>query len=154
MDYIFDSIFTSPEQTATEEGTKLTGLAFFIDYICELEGAKTKIKNLHWAAKTLPVSDKRGTHLYLDDFLGIVGDFQDTVAESSQGILGEMSAASVKGKELPCITPKELVGYLLVKTISFYENIPEETVYVGIKSETETFIKELTKYKYLFRLAE
>ena len=131
-----------------------TGLPFFVDYINELEGAKTKIKNLHWAAKTLPVSDKRGTHLYLDDFLGIVGDFQDTVAESSQGILGEMSAASIKGKDLPCVTPKELIRYLLEVTVAFYNSMPAETVYVGIKSETEVFIKDLTKYKYLFRLAE
>ena len=47
----------------TENGTLLTsldsvsgtptGLQYFINYINVLEGAKTKIKNLHWGAKAL-----------------------------------------------------------------------------------------------------
>ena len=148
----------------TENGTLLTplesvsgtptGLQYFINYINVLEGAKTKIKNLHWGAKNLPNSDKRGAHLYIDDFLGIVEDFQDTVAESSSGILGEMDLNAVSGVPMTCTTPRDLINTLLDKTISFYENLPSGTQYVGIRSETEVFIKDLTKYKYLFRLTE
>lgn len=130
------------------------GLQFFIDYISTLEGAKTKIKNLHWAAKNLPNSDKRGAHLYLDEFLEIVSAFQDTVAECSQGILGEMGPSAISGAPCMCVSPRELIESLTNKTIQFYEGIPSGTIYIGIKSETETFIANLNKYKYLFRLTE
>ena len=131
-----------------------SGLQYFINYINVLEGAKTKIKNLHWGAKNLPNADKRGAHLYLDDFLGIVSDFQDTIAESSSGILGEMDLNAISGIGMTSTTPRDLINTLLDKTVSFYDNMPSGTQYVGIKSETETFIKDLTKYKYLFRLTE
>ena len=131
-----------------------SGLQYFINYINVLEGAKTKIKNLHWGAKNLPNADKRGAHLYLDDFLDIVSDFQDTIAESSSGILGEMDLNAISGTGMICTTPRDLINILLDKTVSFYDNLPSGTQYVGIRSETEVFIKDLTKYKYLFRLTE
>lgn len=148
--YTEDTLFTPLDKV---ESTP-TGLQFFINYINVLEGAKTKIKNLHWGAKNLPNSDKRGAHLYLDDFLEIVGDFQDTIAESSSGILGEMDLNAISGVGLTCTTPRDLISILIDKTTAFYENLPSGTVYTGIKSETEVFIKDLTKYKYLFRLTE
>ena len=131
-----------------------SGLQYFINYINVLEGAKTKIKNLHWGAKNLPNADKRGAHLYLDDFLDIVSDFQDTIAESSSGILGEMDLNAISGIGMTSTTPRDLINTLLDKTVSFYDNLPSGTQYVGIRSETEVFIKDLTKYKYLFRLTE
>ena len=36
-----------------------------------------------------------------------------------------------------------------IATETFYNNIPSDTCYVGIKSETETFIHNIFKYKYL-----
>ena len=131
-----------------------SGMQFFINYINILEGAKTKTKNLHWGAKNLPNRDKRGAHLYLDDFLEILGDFQDTVAESSSGILGEMDLNAVCGVRMTCTTPADMLNILIEKTTAFYNGIPSSTQFVGIKSETEVFIKDLTKYQYLFRLTE
>ena len=151
MQYLDGDTLLQPLSTM---GGTPTGLQYFINYINVLEGAKTKIKNLHWGAKNLPNADKRGAHLYLDDFLGVVGDFQDTIAESSSGILGEMDLNAISGVSMSCTTPRDLINILLDKTTSFYDNLPSGTHYVGIKSETETFIKDLTKYKYLFRLTE
>ena len=153
MAYIENNTLLAPMENMSTSMSP-TGLQFFISYINVLEGAKSKIKNLHWVAKNLPNSDKRGAHLYLDDFLEIIADFQDTIAESSSGILGEMNLNAISGVPMSCTTPKELIDTLLEKTISFYEGLPSPTEYVGIKSETEVFIKDLTKYKYLFRLTE
>lgn len=138
------------------KGSILTpnGLQFFIAYINVLEGAKTRIKNLHWAAKRLPVNEHKGAHEYLDDFLEVVQDFQDTVAEASQGILGHMTQEVIQGMPMEVNSPAELLRVLTDKTVSFYQEIPSETIYVGIKSETETFIVNLNKYKYLFELTE
>ena len=65
-----------------------------------------------------------------------------------------MDLNAVSGICLSCTNPRDLINILLDKTTSFYDNLPSGTHYVGIKSETETFIKDLTKYKYLFRLTE
>ena len=65
-----------------------------------------------------------------------------------------MDLNAVSGVPMTCTTPRDLINTLLDKTISFYENLPSGTQYVGIRSETEVFIKDLTKYKYLFRLTE
>ena len=131
-----------------------SGLQFFVDYICVLEGVKTKIKNLHWAAKRLPNSDKRGAHLYLDEFLSVTSDFQDTVAESSQGILVIMDLNAVSGIPFDASSPKDLMDWIKGKTVEFYDSIPEGSLYAGIKSETEVYIKDITKYCYLFQLTE
>lgn len=130
------------------------GLQYFIDYINVLEGVKTRIKNMHWAAKRIPNSDKRGAHLYLDDLLSIISDFQDTVAESSQGIYGSMNLDSVSSVGFSASTPKELVAYIQNKTNDFYEGLSQTTVLAGIRSETEVIIKDLEKYQYLFSLTE
>lgn len=130
------------------------GLGYFINYLNVLEGVKTRIKNLHWAAKKLPVNEHKGAHEYLDDFLEIVQDFQDTVAEASQGILGHMGTDDINGTPIKVNSVADLFTYLIGQSVRFYENIPTGTIYVGIKSETETFIKDLNKYKYLFELTE
>ena len=54
----------------------------FISFLNKLEGWKTKCKNLHWAAP------KKNTHVYLDEFLYILGDYQVGLAEGYLGILG------------------------------------------------------------------
>ena len=41
----------------------------FLDFICKLEGWKTKCKNLHWAAP------KKNVHVYLDEFLEVISDY-------------------------------------------------------------------------------
>ena len=136
----------------TAKSVQGTGLAFFINYLNVLEGVKTKIKNLHWAAKKLVVNEHKGAHVYLDDFLEVVSDFQDTVAECSQGILGHMNPEDISGVPVSANAPCDLISYLLEKTEEFYKGLPENFIYVGIKSETESFVRDLTKYKYLFEL--
>ena len=149
---MYQETLMSPMAEITTVEQVPDGLQYFINYISVLEGAKTKIKNLHWAAKKLEIPNKRGAHVYLDDFLEVVQAFQDTVAEVSQGILGEMNVDSIRGTLISCSTPLELINWITDRTLMFYSGLLTDALYVGIKSETETFIKDLCKYKYLFRL--
>ena len=41
-----------------------------------------------------------------------------------------------------------------MSTCKFYEAIPEGVNYAGIRSECETFIHNILKYKYLFELCD
>lgn len=77
-----DSLFT-PMEDEREDNT-LTGGQFFINFLNQLEGWKTKCKNLHWAAP------KKNIHVYLDEFLSILSSYQDSLAEGYMGILGKM----------------------------------------------------------------
>jgi hypothetical protein len=128
---------------------------FFLTYVNVLEGIKTQIKNVHWASLKLPNSDKRGAHLYLDGFLEVVGNFQDLVAESAMGITGEsFEFNTVRGVPFHASSTDELIKYIQNKTVEFYDAIPKETIYAGIKSETETFILNINQYVFRFKLTD
>lgn len=120
----------------------------FLNFINKLEGYKTRIKNLHWAAP------KKNIHVYLDEFLVIVSDFQDSLAETYMGILGKMQPDAVRGIPAEGNDALTMINHLIDETEGFYEEIPEDTGYKGITSETETFLKDLQKYKYLFSLCD
>ena len=121
---------------------------FFIDFICKLEGWKTKCKNLHWAAP------KKNIHVYLDEFLDILSDYQDSIAEDYQGILGHMQPNAIKGTPSDVLNAIDFIIEIKKGTCEFYKSIPEEICFIGIKSETESFIHNINKYKYLFELCD
>lgn len=141
-----DSLFTPMEEE--RENNSPTGSQFFISFLNQLEGWKTKCKNLHWAAP------KKNIHVYLDEFLEVLSEYQDSIAEDYQGILGHMNPNVIKGIPSDSLTAIEMIMEIKKATCDFYTAIPEGTCYVGIKSETENFIHNLNKYKYLFELTD
>lgn len=136
----------TPIEMESSNEVSFNGVEFFINFINRLEGYKTKCKNLHWAAP------KKNIHVYLDEFLSVISDFQDTIAEGYMGILGKMQPNSIKGMSCDCLNALDFIEEIKTNTLSFYDKIPKDTVYVGIKSECETFIHNINKYKYLFSL--
>lgn len=131
-----------------QESDNLDKTSFFVEFLNKLEGYKTKCKNLHWAAP------KKNIHVYLDDFLSIVSDYQDSLAEDYQGILGHMAPNAIRGVSCDCLNAIDFIKEVAINTEDFYKKIPQDTCYVGIKSETETFIHNIYKYKYLFELCD
>lgn len=141
-----DSLFTPMEEERSS--SELTGSQFFISFLNQLEGWKTKCKNLHWAAP------KKNIHVYLDEFLDILSDYQDSLAEGYMGILGKMQPNIIKGIASDALNAVDLIEEVRTGTLAFYDKIPQETVYKGITSECETFIQNINKYKYLFELCD
>ena len=137
-----NSTFITPLDFPTEDSNSY----FFINFLIKLEGWKTKCKNLHWAAPN------RSIHVYLDDFLVVLSNYQDGLAEGYMGILGQMEPNVIKGIESNSNDALSFIDEIKSETVSFYNNIPEETEYKGITSECETFIQQINKYKYLFKL--
>ena len=140
-----DNLFTPMESSRS---TEVSGSQLFINFLNQLEGWKTKCKNLHWAAP------KKNIHVYLDEFLGILSDYQDGLAEEYQGLLGHMQPNVIKGTPCDCLNAIDFINEVKSNTYKYYDNIPEGTSYVGIKSECETFIHNILKYKYLFELCD
>lgn len=127
---------------------ELTGTQFFINFLNQLEGWKTKCKNLHWAAP------KKNIHVYLDEFLEIISDYQDSLAEEYQGLLGHMAPNVIRGIGSDTLNAVDFIKEVKERTLKFYEAIPSGPAYSGIKSECETFIHNILKYKYLFELTD
>lgn len=121
---------------------------FFIEFINRLEGWKTKCKNLHWAAP------KKNIHVYLDEFLEILSDYQDSLAEEYMGILGHMRPNIIKGISSDVINAMDFIKEVRNFTLEFYNKIPSDSIYAGVRSECETFIHNIFKYKYLFELCD
>ena len=96
-----DSLFTPMEEE--RENNSPTGSQFFISFLNQLEGWKTKCKNLHWAAP------KKNIHVYLDEFLEVLSEYQDSIAEDYQGILGHMNPNVIKGIPSDSLTAIEMI---------------------------------------------
>lgn len=140
-----NSLFTPMESSRNIE---VSGSQFFINFLNQLEGWKTKCKNLHWAAP------KKNIHVYLDEFLDILSDYQDGLAEEYQGLLGHMQPNAIKGVESSALNAIDFISEVKQGTLKFYSRIPEGIEFSGIKSECETFIHNILKYKYLFELCD
>ena len=140
-----DNLFTPMESSRSME---VPQPQLFIDFLNKLEGWKTKCKNLHWAAP------KKNIHVYLDEFLEILSDYQDGLAEGYMGILGKMQPNVIKGTSSEALNAFDFISEVKYNTIDFYKKIPEDVIYKGIASECETFIQNINKYDYLFHLCD
>ncbi len=143
-----DDMLLTPLETMKQEDSNMNPSEFFISFLNRLEGWKTKCKNLHWAAP------KRNIHEYLDEFLKILSDYQDSLAECYMGVLGKMVPNAIKGIPSDTLNAIDFINEIRGATIVFYDKIPQETVYKGITSECETFIQNINKYRYLFELCD
>lgn len=138
----------TPIGVTKQEDHSMNPSEFFIGFLNRLEGWKTKCKNLHWAAP------KKNIHVYLDEFLDILSEYQDGLAEGYMGILGKMQPNAIKGIPSDSLNAIDFINEVRGATIVFYDKIPQETIYKGIASECETFIQNINKYKYLFELCD
>ena len=118
----------------------------YINFLCQIEGWKTKCKNLHWAAQNDSI------HRRLDDLADALSSYQDALAEDYMGINGRVRPDILTGISSNAIEPNTFISEIIENTLSFYSQIDSSVVYAGIKSETETFIHNLNKIKYLFSL--
>ena len=143
-----DDMLLTPLDSIRQDDSGTTTSDFFINFLNRLEGWKTKCKNLHWAAP------KKNIHVYLDEFLSILSDYQDSLAEGYMGVLGKMQPNVIKGTSSDTLNAIDFINEVRGATVVFYDKIPQETVYKGIASECETFIQNINKYKYLFELCD
>lgn len=136
--------------TSTGDNTYETqdAVEVFKTFINKLEGWKTRCKNLHWSAP------KKNIHVYLDEFLSILSDYQDSLAEEVMGIYGKFQPNILNGVSCEQLNAIDFIKEVRKDTLSFYEMIPQDTIHKGITSECESFIHNVNKYNYLFGLCD
>ncbi len=127
-------------------GTPSSEGGLFKNFLCVLEGFKTKFKNLHWSAYNNSI------HVRIDELIEEISDYQDILAEEVQGIYGQFEPNFLKGTNFDFNCPHETINNLISRTDSFYSELPESPNFAGVRSECEAFITNLHKYKYLFEL--
>ena len=132
--------------TISKSETNGNSTDLYINFLCQIEGWKTKCKNLHWAAQNDSI------HRRLDDLADVLSSYQDALAEDYMGINGRVRPDILTGISSNVIEPNTFISEIIENTLSFYSQIDSSVVYAGIKSETETFIHNLNKIKYLFSL--
>ena len=132
--------------TISKSETNGNSTDLYINFLCQIEGWKTKCKNLHWAAQNDSI------HRRLDDLADVLSSYQDALAEDYMGINGRIRPDILTGISSNAIEPNTFISEIIENTLSFYSRIDSSVVYAGIKSETETFIHNLNKIKYLFSL--
>ena len=143
LDTLLTPMSSSSTRTVEEE---ITGSQFFINFLNQLEGWKTKCKNLHWSAP------KKNVHQDLDKFMDALNSFEDSIVEDYQGTNGKFQPNAVKGTQCDCLNAIDLIKEVIIKTKEFYNTITDDIDYIGIKSETESFIHKLKVFAYLFSL--
>lgn len=149
MDLFIDSnILNEALGNVKDTGSMNSNSTKFIDFLNRLEGWKTKCKNLHWA------SHKKNIHTYLDDFLEVLQEYQDGLAEEEMGIYGRMLPNVIVGISSMATNAKEFIQEIKTATLAFYEGLPQDAIHAGIRSECETFIHNINKYVYLFSLTD
>ena len=132
--------------TISKSETNGNSTDLYINFLCQIEGWKTKCKNLHWAAQNDSI------HIRLDDLADVLSSYQDALAEDYMGINGRVRPDILTGISSNAIEPNTFISEIIENTLSFYSQIDSNVVYAGIKSETKTFIHNLNKIKYLLSL--
>lgn len=116
-------------------------------FINELEGYKTAIKSQHWDSKNI------NTHKLFDEIADSVSQLQDTVAEISQGLYGKIKKNELKPSSYTISSEQKFLNDLMGTSKTFYSSIKEGDENLGLRSEMETFIGEISKFKYLMDLS-
>lgn len=117
-----------------------------LEFICQVEGWKTRCKNLHWSAP------KKNIHEYLDDLYDTLVEYQDDLAEGYMGISGKLGPLDVKGDPCDCKDPWSFIEEIVSGTVEFLKNLPSDTIFSGLRGRTEELVQSVNKYKYLFGL--
>ena len=117
---------------------------YILDFICQLEGFKSSIKELHWSANSLP------QHQLCDDIAEIISDYQDKVAEVEQSISGKFPVNVLKGEKHNVTNLKKFLEDVINSVNSFYSKLKKEgDNYIGMRSDTEAVLSDLQRQLYL-----
>jgi DNA-binding ferritin-like protein len=117
---------------------------YILTYICDVEGWKTAIKQLHWDANSL------SQHQLCDDIATIISDYQDKVAEVEQSISGKLPVNNLKGTPYKITNLKKFVEDVIKGTKEFYKKLQKEgDEYIGMRSDTEAVLSDLQRQLYL-----
>lgn len=125
-----------------------------IEILENLEIFKINTKGLHWNAEQMT---GKAAHLICDEIYGEINGFQDIIAEYYMGVTFDsltQNDFNPIGNSLsnnPLDNPTDLLIALSDYCCSIHATLSEVdgNIWIGLKSEIETFIAKLVKFRYL-----
>lgn len=137
-----------PENREIEEieKSKKTDKSIFNTYLNFLEGAKTRLKNIHWG------EEDNSKHVYLDELSEEVSEFEDKIAEAGQSGFGRFKDGEIQGDEVKEDDPVAICQMIFDKTIEFRKELAEKDEYIGEISWIDDFLATLKQSKYRLQL--
>lgn len=119
-----------------------------IIYITKLLAFQTKFKTLKW---TLTATYKE----QINEFSWIIQDYIDNALNIIQSIIGEIKGSDITKIELPVSdNPLEIINELKICVQNWLTCHDDNIEYRGLINITETFLAQIHKYIYLFRLSK
>jgi 8-oxo-dGTP diphosphatase len=128
------------------EKSKKTDKSIFNTYLNFLEGAKTRLKNIHWG------EEDNSKHVYLDELSEEVSEFEDKIAEAGQSGFGRFKDGEIQGDEVKEDDPVAICQMIFDKTIEFRKELAEKDEYIGEVSWIDDFLATLKQSKYRLQL--
>lgn len=137
----------SKEEKGDElEKSKKTDKSIFNTYLNFLEGAKTRLKNIHWG------EEDNSKHVYLDDLSENVSEFEDKIAEAGQAGFGRFKDGEIQGDEVEESDPIAICQMIFDKTVEFRKELAGRDEYNGEVSWIDDFLATLKQSKYRLQL--
>lgn len=116
----------------------------------KLESYKINTKGIHWNAEGMT---GKAVHLIADEIYGLINEFQDTVAEFFMGVTFDSITPTefvALGTSNEYETPEDLLISLSDYAVEIHSSMNVDgTLWIGLKSEIETFVAKLVKLRYL-----
>lgn len=140
-----DTIFKEEKKDELEKSEKKDKSIFNI-YLNFLEGAKTRLKNIHWG------EEDNSKHVYLDDLSENVSEFEDKIAEAGQAGFGRFKDGEIQGDEVEESDPIAICQMIFDKTVEFRKELAGRDEYNGEVSWIDDFLATLKQSKYRLQL--
>lgn len=118
----------------------------FNEYLNFIEGAKTRLKNIHWG------EEDNSKHVYLDDLSEEVGEFEDKIAEAGQAGFGRFKDGEIQGDKIEEDDPVKICQMIFDRTIEFRKELEGKDEYNGEISWIDDFLASLKQSKYRLQM--
>lgn len=140
-----DTISKEEKEDELEKSEK-KDKSIFNTYLNFLEGAKTRLKNIHWG------EEDNSKHVYLDDLSENVSEFEDKIAEAGQAGFGRFKDGEIQGDEVEEFDPIAICQMIFDKTVEFRKELAGRDEYNGEVSWIDDFLATLKQSKYRLQL--
>lgn len=141
-----EDVISKEEKGDELEKSEKKDKSIFNTYLNFLEGAKTRLKNIHWG------EEDNSKHVYLDDLSKNVSEFEDKIAEAGQAGFGRFKDGEIQGDEVEESDPIAICQMIFDKTVEFRKELAGRDEYNGEVSWIDDFLATLKQSKYRLQL--
>lgn len=122
--------------------------SFIIQIENELQGFKTRIKELHYSASSMAL------HKLIDEFDKDFHEFDDALMEGSQAIWGTIKPGTLEPDLPESMDFLDLLSEIRSLLARIKNEAGESLIWTGLVSTTDSFFEKIGKYIYLAKICE